>query len=38
VFAIAGNVVFDIVSYVDGGLLLMYDTLDTRPHSAIAAA
>jgi hypothetical protein len=35
-FAIAGNLVFDTVGYVGGGLELMLDTLQTRPKTAIA--
>ena len=35
-FAILGNLVFDFVGYVDGGLPLMLDTLQTRPKTAIA--
>ena len=36
-FAIAGNVAFDFVSYVDGGFLLMLDTIQHRNKAAIAA-
>jgi hypothetical protein len=35
-FAIAGNLVFDAVGYVGGGVELLLDTLQTRPKTAIA--
>jgi hypothetical protein len=34
-FAIAGNLVFDSVGYVGGGLELMLDTLQSRPKTAL---
>lgn len=37
-FAIAGNVVFDFVGYIGGGLELLLDTVQAKPTQAIAGA
>lgn len=35
-FAIAGNLLVDVVGYIGGGVELMLDTLQSKPHVAVA--